>query len=64
MQLARDIKGNTKTFYKYGRSKRSKARSLAECGDVVGRLIMDKAEKAEEFNAIFTSGDKYSWQQG
>jgi len=53
--LAAGIKENKKLFYKYLNSKRRAKENLHPLLDVVGIMTSEGKEKAEVFNAFFTS---------
>jgi len=55
LNLARDVKDNKKSFFKYISSKRKTRDNMGLLLNKVGALVMEDAEKAELLNAFFAS---------
>jgi len=55
LNLARDVKGNKKSFFKYISSKRKTRDNAGLLLNEVGVLVTEDAEKAELLNAFFAS---------
>jgi len=53
--LARDVKGDNKSFYRYISDKRKARENVGPLWKDMGDLITQKMEKAEVFNNIFVS---------
>ncbi|KFW07543.1 hypothetical protein N327_05512, partial [Fulmarus glacialis] len=55
LNLARDIKGNKKSFYRYVRDKRKTREKVGPLRKEMGDLVTRDVEKAEVLNDFFTS---------
>jgi len=55
LNLARDVKDNTKGFFNYIISKWKARDNVGPLLNEVGALVMEDAEKAELLNAFFSS---------
>jgi len=55
LNLARDVKNNKKSFFKYVSSKRKTRDNVGPLLNEVGVLVMEDAEKAELLNVFFAS---------
>jgi len=55
LSLARDVKDNKKSFFKYINSKRKTRENVGLLLNEVGVLVTEDAEKAELLNAFFAS---------
>ena len=55
LNLARDIKGNKKKFYKYISDKRKARKNIGPLWKETGDLVMRDVEKAEVLNDFFAS---------
>ncbi|GAB0182265.1 mitochondrial enolase superfamily member 1 [Grus japonensis] len=55
LNLARDIKGNKKSFYRYVSDKRKTRESVDPLQKEVGNLVIQDMEKAEVLNDFFAS---------
>jgi len=54
LNLARDVKDNRKSFFKYLSSKQKTRESVGPLLNEVGAVVMEDAEKVELLNAAFT----------
>ncbi|GAB0185476.1 mitochondrial enolase superfamily member 1 [Grus japonensis] len=55
LNLARDVKGNKKSFYRYINDKRKTRENVGPLQKDIGELVTQNMEKAEVFNPFFVS---------
>jgi len=55
LNLARDVKGNEKSFYRYVRDKRKTRKNMDCHWREMGDLVTQDTEKAEVLNGFFAS---------